>query len=85
MTCTKIKSCCTLRTSFDIAFNAVSDYGCNPERSLNEYMFSQICSYLWPHEVPRHDFDCIRHDIYDQVDGIPPRACRPPTNKFKHL
>ena len=28
-----------LRTPFDIVFNAISDYGYNPEASLPKYMF----------------------------------------------
>ena len=36
--------------------NAVSDYGYNPERSLLKYSFLQICSYLGPQCVSKHDF-----------------------------
>ena len=38
------------------SFKAVSDYGFDPERSLLNYRFLQICSYLRPQGVSIHDF-----------------------------
>ena len=51
----KVQPYCTLRTPFDIAFDDLFDYGYNPKRSLQTYMFLQIYLYLSPQGVSRHD------------------------------
>ena len=41
---TQIQLCYTLRTPFDIVFNAFFNHGYHPNQPLRKYMFLQICS-----------------------------------------
>ena len=52
MTWTTSQGSFTLKTPSDIFCMALFDYGYNPERSLQKYMFSQMCSHLGPQGSP---------------------------------
>ena len=48
-----------LKTPFDLVFNALFDNFYYPKRPLQPTHVLQICSYLGPQEVPRHDFNAF--------------------------
>ena len=52
-----------LRTSFDIAFNALFEYDYNPQRSLTTKHVLQMWPYLGLQGVPSHVFGCIRFEL----------------------
>ena len=76
ITCIKIQPFCTLRTPFDIVCNLLFSYGSHPKRPLQKSMVLQICLYLEPQGVPRHDCG-FQLNFDDGQNRIYPRACRP--------
>ena len=74
---TKLQAFCVLRTPFDLVFNALFNHGSHPKRSWQKYMFLQICSWLRPQGVPRHDSDGMRRQISREKHEIPPTAGNP--------
>ena len=84
ITLTHIQAFCTLRTPFDIVFNALFNHGSHPKRPFQTYMFLQICSYLGSKVSPDmilSAFDIKFHETKNEILSL---ACRPP-NKFKKI
>ena len=60
---TKIQAFCTLRTPFDIVFNALFNRGSHPIQPLQNvrfYKYGHNSEHKW---VPRHDSDGFRREI----------------------
>ncbi len=77
----EMRAFCILKTPYDIVFNTVSDYGYNLGRSLLKYRFCKCGRISGPKRSP--DMICIafRVKFHDTTNGIPPKACRPPTRQ----
>ena len=51
------------KQTFDIVAKALFNCRHDPERSVYKIHVLQICSYLEPQGVSRHDFERIRHEM----------------------
>ena len=80
MILTTIQAFCTLRTPFDIVFNALFNHGSNPIQPFQKYIFLQICSYLRP-QGGGPDMILTAFDVkfHEKQDELPPGACNPQT------
>ena len=65
---------CTLQTPFDIVFNAVSNYGYNPERSLPKIHAFQMCSYLGPQRVKIQSDPALSLEEVLKIDALAPHT-----------